>query len=163
MPTNVLSRNQLLLFLMTAAWSVLLLPFYTAADMTILNETEMQAMTGAEGVCLSAVQGDCPSYQKQSFPVLSEEEIKQLIEDGLFTLASSKETDFLLSETLNVVYDIALPEDVVTTSPQIIEMPAIGLGTPAPVEIEPIVPELTVPSQPAVDPVISGPTYILGY
>jgi len=162
MPTNLLSRNQLPLFLMAVVWSMLLLPFQTAAEMTILNETDLQAMTGAKGVCLIAVQGDCPSYQKQDLPVLSDEEINQLIEEGLFTLASNKETDFLPSDMLNVYDSIAIPEDV-EALPQIIEMPAIGLGTTAPVEIEPIVPELTVPAQPVVDPVISEPTYYIGY
>ncbi len=159
MGADILSRKHISLLFIVVGWMVLFLPFGTLAEMAVLNETEMQTMIGAKGVCLTAVQGDCPSYRKKKQSVISDEEVLKLIEDGSINLISEDGSGFLPAEDmlLNTISSPALIEraDVVPATIEI-EMPTLEID-PAPREMGTITPELTtIPSQPAGNAGLSG-------
>ncbi|MDY6903367.1 MAG: hypothetical protein SWH61_01665 [Thermodesulfobacteriota bacterium] len=82
---------------------LLLFPCFGMAEMAILSETELQTTTGAEGICWTAVKGDCPSYQKDEASVLSDEDVLKLIEDGSLNLTKIEDYYFLSPDSpLNI-------------------------------------------------------------
>lgn len=100
------------------------IPQTVTAEMAVLSDTAMGSVTGAEGVCFTAVKGDCPNDPLNGQPAISGEEVINLIRDGAFDLTLNAETLFVP------------PVSTVMAAPQMIDMNASAFEVPVMEAIE---------------------------